>query len=252
MEGVPSAGGGQISVTTIPSTGWLSTDTASAYVLVVGGRAGALLTIYRPSDAVDMPMIEFRAVLKSTNMVAPIAALPIEPTRNSRLTELSILAHLQDVGDVQGRNDEWICRQDNSSPIEGFSLGDAGPIEPANIEYQGIMGRDWLTPWFKAGSFCGSRGLQLPMLGYRLRLLEKAAETHTLQYWGIFGDGQPVGPFESGELCQNDEMVLTAMKVSLATLATPSDPLRSRPKAETPIAPPPIKAGRRPSTPKPK
>ncbi len=29
---------------------------------------------------------------------------------------------------------------------------------PASFEYQGVMGCDWHTQWFKPGEYCGSPG----------------------------------------------------------------------------------------------
>lgn len=219
LEAVGADGdGGIAAVTTLPEGGWISTETAAAYVLVAGGRAGALLTIYRSSDTATMPSVEFRAVFKSAD-IQPAA--PVTGAENPAQAQLpgkgdpilSVTVHVQTLGDVAGRSGTWVGKQGGLQPIEGFQL-DAPNLESGMITYQGVMGHDWLTPWSEVGHFCGSRGLNLPMLGYSIKLSAIASQLLEIEYSGIFNNAITIGPLKEG-VCSADGKSLTAMKISL-------------------------------------
>ncbi len=114
LEAVPMQGGGQAFVTTLPLGDWMSTETSAAHVLVVGGRAGALLTIYRPSDVVDMPSIEFRSVLKTGDAVAsappPSSSGPCAAEDPGVDIRLSV--NPQDAGETLASNGNWSAVRD--------------------------------------------------------------------------------------------------------------------------------------------
>ena len=55
-------------------------------------------------------------------------------------------------------------------------MGAAKGIAPEDIEYQAVLGRNWLSPWVEGGKFCGSRGMALPLLGLKVRLKGAAAK----------------------------------------------------------------------------
>jgi hypothetical protein len=90
--------------------------------------------------------------------------------------------------------------------IEGFAIAPSTGIDVADIEYQAVLGRDWLSPWVDGGQFCGSRGMALPLLGFRLRLRGKAAETMDCTYTATFVDGSICGPVDAGEACQAESL----------------------------------------------
>lgn len=219
LEVVPSPGSGEAFVSTTPRTGWISTDTIASHILVVGGRAGALLTIYRSSDAVEMPTVEFRAVVKSSDIMAA-AAKPSAPVVASErvitqrnVSALSLTTHLQNNNQLTTAGDEWSAAPTSTIPIDGFEIvgvANGGHIE---FEYQGVMGKNWNTPWFKNGEYCGSRGLQLPILGFRVKLSAASAKLYSLSYWGIFGGGDMVGPISAGCVCELGQQPLTSMKI---------------------------------------
>ena len=77
---------------------------------------------------------------------------------------------------------------------------------PADIEYQAVLGRGWLSPWIEGGKFCGSRGMALPLLGLKVRLKGGAAKTHECSYSATFVDGSSVGPVPAGETCEAESL----------------------------------------------
>ncbi len=190
---------GRCSVSTLPEGGWLSRHTIAAHVLVVGGQAGAVLTLYQPGDAAALPQVQFRALLTPEPPPPPAAGA-------------ALLVHLEGQGDRTGAAGEWLGDLEGVLCIEGFSITPPPGMEAAGLEYQGIMGADWRTPWFPAGAFCGSRGLRLPLLGFRLRL---AGTGFACQASGSFAGGGVVGPVGSEEDCAAEQRPLTAMRVEL-------------------------------------
>ncbi len=184
-------------VSTVPEGGWLSRHTAAAHVLVVGGQAGAVLTLYRPADAAA-PEVGFRALLAPEPPPQPAAGA-------------ALLIHLEGQGDRTGAAGEWLGDLEGALCIEGFSIAVPPGMQAAGLEYQGIMGADWRTPWFPAGSFCGSRGLRLPLLGFQLRL----AGGFACRASGSFAGRGTAGPVGSGEDCAADQAPLTAMRVEI-------------------------------------
>jgi hypothetical protein len=92
-------------------------------------------------------------------------------------------------------------------------------VTPADLEYQAVLGRDWLSPWVEGGQFCGSRGMSLPLLGLRLRLRGEAAKNFECSYSATFVDGSSIGPVPAGEACQVESL---AALESLMIAITPA------------------------------
>jgi hypothetical protein len=112
-----------------------------------------------------------------------------------------VVAHIEGVGDVDGRFGDWVGIRGSGRAIEGFSLNPRQGISPDDFEIRAVLGRDWLSPWLPGGSFCGSRGLALPMRGFCLRLRQAAAMRYDLACFARFVDGSEVGPVGTDRLC---------------------------------------------------
>ncbi len=227
---------GRVFVSLTPDSGWLSRFTATAHVLVVGGRAGAVLTVYRPTDGTPMPEVQFRSVVpvppSGPSQSQDQAATPADQPR----TTASLTVHLETVGDISKPSHDWVGDTAGLRSIEGFALSLPDGMEASDVEYQGIMGEDWRTPWFESGAFCGSRGLQLPLLGFCLRLVGAAADRFECRVHGQFVRAGVVGPVGSGEDCKADTMPLTAMKVEIVPKPGTGMP-EAEPSADTPRKP---------------
>ncbi len=224
---------GRAFVSMSPEGGWLSRFTSTAHVLVVGGKAGAVLTIYRPTDGTPMPEVQFRAVMPAATPVRAAAAPAVLPDAVAEAgTAATMLVHVEGVGDRTMPADDWVGDTTGQRAIEGFALGLPAGMNPSDLEYQGIMGEDWRTPWFEAGAFCGSRGLQLPLLGFRLRLVGDAAERYDCKAYGQFARLGVIGPIASGEDCHADNMPLTAMKVEITPKDVADSIVEEAPQAE--------------------
>ena len=110
-----------------------------------------------------------------------------------------VAAHVQRRGDRLGRLGEWMGERGSQNWIEGFAVAPTRQVRPADIEYQAVLGKGWLSPWSEGGQYCGSRGMALPILGLRVRLKGEVARTHALRVSATFTDGTAVGPVSDTE-----------------------------------------------------
>ena len=243
MAGRPEA----VSISTFREDGWL--DNTAALVRVTDGPAQVLVTIYQMAGQIadSAPRLQ---VLRLAGDPAVAASAPPVPEVKER--EPDVMAHIQAVGDLPGQFGEWIGKRGSRAWIEGFGITDKGRIAPGDIEYQGVLGRGWLSPWVDNGKFCGSRGMALPLLGLNVRLKGAAAKEYTMRYSATFIDGSAVGPIEEGTACEAPG--LAAMESFLLELvpraerpapenASADRSGTARPRASTPKSP--ARSGRR-------
>ncbi len=112
-----------------------------------------------------------------------------------------IVAHLEGVGDVDGKLGDWVGVRGSGRAIEGFGLTPRQGFSSEDFDIRAVLGRDWLSPWLPGGSFCGSRGLALPLRGFSLRLRPAAAAKVDLACLARFVDGSEIGPVSSDRVC---------------------------------------------------
>ncbi len=193
MTGRPEA----VSISTFREDGWL--DNTAALVRVTDGTAQVLVTIYQMAGqpAENAPRLQ---VLRLAGDPAVAGSEP--PTPAAKEKDADIMAHIQGAGDVPGQFGEWLGKRGSRAWIEGFGISDKGPVGPGEVEYQGVLGRGWLSPWVDNGKFCGSRGMALPLLGLNVRLKGTAAKEYSVRYSATFIDGSAVGPVEEGTACE--------------------------------------------------
>jgi Clostridial hydrophobic W len=193
MAGRPEA----VSISTFRDDGWL--DNTAALVRVTDGPAQVLVTIYQTAGqpGENAPRLQ---VLRLAGNPAVAGSEP--PIATPKEPEADVMAHIQAAGDTPGQFGEWIGKRGSRAWIEGFGITDKGVIGRGDVEYQGVLGRGWLSPWVDNGKFCGSRGMALPLLGLNVRLKGAAAKEYTVRYSATFIDGSAVGPIEEGTACE--------------------------------------------------
>jgi len=193
MAGRPEA----VSISTFREDGWL--DNTAALVRVTDGPAQVLVTIYQAAGqpGENAPRLQ---VLRLAG--DPAVDGSEQATQAAKERDADLMAHIQGAGDVPGQFGEWIGKRGSRAWIEGFGISDKGPIAPGDVEYQGVLGRGWLSPWVDNGKFCGSRGMALPLLGLNVRLKGSAAKEFTVRYSASFIDGSVVGPVGEGTACE--------------------------------------------------
>ncbi len=263
----PAGFGGTVGISGFNVDGWLGGEDGAALVRVAGGPAQVLVTVYQdPETQREAPKLQVirltedapAAPAQLAEAPAPADAAPAsDPGRT-----VEVAAHIYGRGDVGGVLGEWMGERGSKRWIEGFGLAPSGGLALGDIEYQAVLGRNWLSPWSEGGQFCGSRGMSLPILGLRVRLRGGAADTHALTVSAAFVDGTEVGPVADGAACEAPSLApLEAFQVTLRPLAPAGKqalaaPARAKKPAPTrgrqpAIAPAPtlVKAGRKKAVP---
>jgi hypothetical protein len=244
----PSGRPEAVSISTFRQDGWL--NGTAALVRVADGPAQVLVTIYQsPRQGPDTaPRLQVLR-LSGSGAVMPAAVQPGAPAAAAAAAtqaEQEIVAHVQRTGDVGGSMGEWIGTRGSRSWIEGFAVKPREGVAPEDIEYQGVLGRGWLSPWVEGGKFCGSRGMALPLLGIKVRLKGAAARLWECSYEATFTDGSKAGPVGGDEACEAESLAsLEAFRIELRRRDTPAAPERdpaagtrpTRPAARPPVRP---------------
>ncbi len=223
---------GAVRITTFRDDGWLPGGEGAALVQVAQGPAQIMVTVYQapnaPAEAAPRlqvlrlsaePPAQPAAAAAAPAAVRPAAARPPGQPVAAPPADVEMVAHVQRTGDVGARIGEWLGARGSKLWIEGFSIAPRGPLPAAVaecLEYQAVLGRDWLSPWVEGGAYCGSRGMALPLLGLAVRLKGEAARTHECQITATFVDGTMVGPLAAGEAAQTESLApLEAVLIDL-------------------------------------
>ncbi|MBV8071695.1 MAG: hypothetical protein JO270_17425 [Acidobacteriaceae bacterium] len=207
-----------VSISTFRSDGWLGVADGAALIRVNGPRGQILVTIYQNprSHPESAPRIQ---VLRLASEPEPVATQLPQSEAAERPSEPGapqVVAHVQKLGDIGQDFGTWLGRKGSKLWIEGFGISPPDGLEPEDIEYRAVLGKGWLSPWVSAGKFCGSRGMALPLLGFQVRLSEKASRTHTVTYAASFVDGTEIGPVIDGKQCESEDSApLEALKVAV-------------------------------------
>jgi hypothetical protein len=228
-----------ISISTFRQDGWL--NGTAALVKVADGPAQVLVTIYQsprqgPETAPRLQVLRLSGGAGGPAAVQPGAAPALVAAGPQ--AEPEVVAHVQRTGDVAGRLGEWIGTRGSRSWIEGFAVQPREGVALEDIEYQGVLGRGWLSPWVDGGKFCGSRGMALPLLGIRVRLKGAAARQWECRYEATFTDGSTSGPVSVEEPCEAESLAsLEAFRIELRRRDRAAAPEREQPAATKPARP---------------
>jgi len=247
----------QVKISTFRDDGWLGGGREdAALVRVHDGPAQVLVTIYQASNQTQDAAPRLQVLRLSADAEAAQANRAAAATGQNRPPAgTDVVAHVARVGDLAGAFGDWIGQRGSQRWIEGFGIMPRADIAPEDIEYQGVLGRGWLSPWVEGGKFCGSRGMALPLLGLRARLRGAAANAFSLSYSATFVDGTSKGPVEAGEACEAESLApLEAFQVVLQRKdgVAHSAPLTRTSPSETPEAsgvPPSLRTVSRPVKP---
>lgn len=208
-----------VSVSTFREDGWL--NGTAALVRVTDGSAQILVTIYQHKGVDAAPRLQVLRLNGEPNAsAAPEAAtataqpnLGAAEARDERpadpappVADPEIMAHIQRMGDVGCSRGEWLGQKGSGHWVEGFGMAPLQGVAPGDLEYQAVLGRNWLSPWVKSGKFCGSRGMALPLLGLKVRLKGAAAHSFDCAYSATFVDGTEVGPVNNGVSCEAESL----------------------------------------------
>jgi Clostridial hydrophobic W len=257
LAGRPEA----VSVSTFREDGWL--NGTAALVRVTDGSAQILVTIYQHKGLDAAPRLQVLRLSGEPDAASEPAVAPKAPAAGNApaadpaapVANPDVMAHIQRMGDVGCSLGEWLGLKGSRQWVEGFGLAPLDGIAAEDLEYQAVLGRNWLSPWVEAGKFCGSRGMALPLLGLKVRLKGPAAKTLECSYSATFVDGTEVGPVSAGDACEADSLAaLESFQIVIHPRGSKQAPASagSVPKAAAPRKPAGGKAAdEKPTTAKP-
>lgn len=250
----PGTPPGIVTISTFEEDGWIGGSNGAALVRVMRGPAAVLVTTYQepgsPHAAPRLQVAQLAGPLTSAPAQpapqpaggqAPMAASAASEAVETVAEEISkdISAHIQRRGDVTSGIGHWMGVPGSQSWIEGFSVAPEEDIPASDIEYQAVLGKGWLSPWAEGGQYCGSRGMALPILGLRVRLKGKSAETHRVRLTATFTDGTRLGPVDGSEALEAESLapleafLLEILPESEETAEPKAAPKVTRAKAAT-------------------
>ncbi len=262
----PTARADALSISTFDADGWLGGEGNAALVRVNGAPSQVLVTIYQTvNSTADAPKLQVLRLSEAppaapaqASVQAPAAvpptpevAAPAPPAEPPGKPEVA--AHVQRRGDVLTRLGDWMGVRGSQNWIEGFAIAPSRFVEPADIEYQAVLGKGWLSPWAEGGTYCGSRGMALPILGLRVRLKNDAPERYEVRLSATFTDGTAIGPVDATETAEAASLApLEAFLVEILPLGG-ADASGGAVAVDGPSKPQPParKASRRPARPEP-
>jgi hypothetical protein len=124
---------------------------------------------------------------------APDAHLPVQ-----------IAAHIRTRGDVTFADVPWAGRLAPGLWIESFSITPLKLFGASDIEYKGLTGSGFETPWLTDERMCGTKGMAVPLVGFAVRLKPNPATAgYECEYSGYFQSGVTVGPLRNGAPCRS-------------------------------------------------
>jgi hypothetical protein len=238
-----------VSVSTFREDGWL--NGTAALVRVTDGSAQILVTIYQHKGLDAAPRLQVLRLSGEPNAAASAEPVAVPRSKASgkapadeeaavasgaQVSNPDVMAHIQRMGDVGCSLGEWLGTKGSRQWVEGFGMAPLDGVAPDDLEYQAVLGRNWLSPWVEAGKFCGSRGMALPLLGLKVRLKGAAAKTLECSYSATFVDGSSVGPVSSGETCESDSLAaLESFQIVIRPRGAKEPVAKTLPAAKTPI-----------------
>jgi len=159
--------------------------------------------------------IDIQRVDPVENLANAIALPPSRETRAGQI-QIEITAHVERFGDRSASDSEWIGVLD--SRIEGFSIRPLEKLSASDIQYRAIWPTGRETPWSSGVELCGTRGKNLPLTGFAVRLRPNLRDRYEVVYEGRFLRYGGVGPTRNGELCRSPitDDPLEAIKVCLS------------------------------------
>jgi hypothetical protein len=134
--------------------------------------------------------------------------LPKKPTvsqeHNDLFVPVQIGAHIRARGDMMFVDAPWAGRVAPGLWIESFSVLPLEQFGAQDVEYKGLTGSGFETPWLSDDKMCGTKGMAVPLVGFAVRLRASAATAgHECEYSGYFQSGVTVGPLRNGAPCRS-------------------------------------------------
>lgn len=187
------------------------------------------VTAATPAEDAGLPMRLPAAVAAANALKSKPGS---SPSAESLSVPLQIRTHIRSRGDMDFVEAPWAGRVAPGLWIESFSVLPIKQLDPQDLEYKGLTGTGFETPWLSDDENCGTKGMSVPLVGFAIRLKPgPTASSYDCEYSGYYQSGITVGPLRNGAPCRstvaNDPLEgiqIRIVKKSKAAAATPSRP----------------------------
>ena len=120
------------------------------------------------------------------------------------LLPVQIVVHVRARGDMTFADAPWAGRVAPGLWIESFAVRPMRLLGAHDVEYKGLTGSGFETPWLSDEKMCGTKGMAVPLVGFAVRLKPSAATAgYDCEYSGYFQSGVTVGPLRNGAPCRS-------------------------------------------------
>jgi GT2 family glycosyltransferase len=159
---------------------------------------------------------------------------PSQAMQEDQIVPLQVAAHVRARGDMTFTDVPWAGRISPGLWIESYSVKPLHRLKPSDIEYKGLTGSGFETPWLTDEKMCGTKGMAVPLVGFAVRLKPSPATAeYECEYSGYFQSGVTIGPLRNGAPCRstvaNDPLEGIQVRLLKRTFAAAS--LENKPAA---------------------
>ena len=158
-----------------------------------------------PTESMNQPIKPPAAAADEASARAPSKpGTARDPAAETLAVPLQIKTHIRSRGDLSFTDSPWAGRVAPGFWIESFSVQPLKQLGTRDIEYKGLTGTGFETPWLSDDQVCGTKGMAVPLVGFAIRL-KPGAETaaYDCEYSGYYQSGGTVGPMRNGAPCRS-------------------------------------------------
>lgn len=206
---------------------WLCSVGDTVIARVNGGGATLVLSSLR--TATDTQAFDIKV-----EQLGASDAVAHTPGQRSPSLKLRFALHERGRGDVEYVDPQWAGSVGSGAWIEAMTIEPLETLTSADIEYKSLAANGFETPWLSDGALCGTKGADIPLIGFAVRLKPKAAAEYDCEYSAYFRSGVIVGPLRNGVPCRSRtagdplEAVQVALIKRTQAVAAPESPAVER------------------------
>ena len=115
--------------------------------------------------------------------------------------ELDVLVHLEGIGDLNFRENEFAGTRGESRRLEGFRLQISPAVADLSMRYMAHLQNIGDVPFVNEGQFIGTRGQSRRLEGFAIELTGAAASNFNVVYMAHLQGTGDTGFFSNGQFC---------------------------------------------------
>jgi matrixin/putative peptidoglycan binding protein/hydrophobic W protein len=114
---------------------------------------------------------------------------------------LEVLVHLQNIGDLGFRDNEFAGTRGQSRRLEGFQLTLSPPVQNLSMRYMAHLQNIGDVPFVNEGNFVGTRGQSRRLEGFAIELTGSEAANFDVVYMAHLQNTADTPIFRNGQFC---------------------------------------------------